>query len=212
MPNIDLESFIRTVGYVGVFAVIFSETGLLFGFFLPGDSLLFTAGFLASQDKLNIWILIPVCFIAAVAGNATGYYIGHRWGRGLYDRPDSRFFRRAHLMKAEAFFAQQGGKAIILAQFIPIVRTFTPVVAGTAAMPYSRFFTFNVIGAALWAAGIPLAGYILGDSIPGIDKYLLPIILLIIVVSVAPTAIHLWRENGDDIKAEARRRWAERRA
>ncbi len=195
MPHLDLEHFIKTIGLIGVAAVVFAETGLMIGFFLPGDSLLFTAGFLASQGYLNIWVLLPLCFVAAVAGDATGYWIGHRFGRTLYQRPDSRLFKQEHLVKAEAFFEKHGGKAIVLGRFMPIVRTFVPVVAGTAQMTYRHFATYNVVGALLWAVGVTLAGYILGDQIPGIDKYLLPIIAVIVVASVAPSAIHIWRER-----------------
>jgi membrane-associated protein len=202
MPHFDLEELIRAVGYVGMFAIIFAETGLLVGFFLPGDSLLFTAGFLASQDYLNIWILLPVCFVAAVVGDAVGYWIGHRFGRALYQRPDSRLFKQEHLHKAHEFFEKHGGKAIVLGRFMPIVRTFVPVVAGTAEMTYRHFATYNVVGAVAWAIGVTLAGYILGDTIPGIDKYLLPIIGVIIVASVLPSAYHIWRERSRKPAAE----------
>ncbi len=205
MPHFDLESLIRTAGYLGLFAIIFAETGLLIGFFLPGDSLLFTAGFLASQDYLNIWLLVTVCFAAAVTGDAVGYAFGNRVGRRLFQRPESRLFRPEYLRRAEVFFEQHGGKAIILARFMPIVRTFVPIIAGVGAMRYPRFAAFNVIGALLWAVGLPIAGYFLGKSIPNVDRYLLPIILLIIVVSIAPTAIHVWRENGAEISALVRR-------
>ena len=206
MPHFDLEALIETVGYVGLFCIIFAETGLLVGFFLPGDSLLFTAGFLASQDLLNIWILIPVCFVAAVIGDAVGYYIGNRYGRRLFQREESRFFKPQYLLKAEAFFREKGGMAIILARFMPVVRTFVPVVAGIGSMKYRDFVTYNVVGAVLWAIGLPLAGYFLGSAIPSVDRYLLPIVGLIVVVSIAPSAIHIWRENGDEIKAAVRQR------
>ncbi len=205
MPHFDLESLIRAVGYVGLFVIIFAETGLLVGFFLPGDSLLFTAGFLASQNYLNIWILVPVCFVAAVTGDAVGYAFGHRVGRSLFRRPESRLFKPQYLVKAEAFFERHGGKAVVLARFMPIVRTFVPIIAGVGAMRYPRFALFNVIGAVLWAIGVPFAGYFLGQAIPSVDKYLLPIIVVIILVSLAPSVIHVWRENGDQIKAGARR-------
>ena len=213
MPHFDLRDLIETVGLIGLFVIIFAETGLLVGFFLPGDSLLFTAGVLASQDLFNIWLLIAVCFVAAVTGDAVGYAFGHRVGRRLFQRPESRFFKPAHLMKAEAFFQQHGGKAVILARFLPVVRTFVPVVAGVGAMPYRRFAAFNVVGAVLWAIGLPVGGYYLGEVIPEdqVDRYLLPIIFLIIVASIAPTAIHIWRESGDEIKAEVRRRLLARR-
>ncbi len=210
MLPVDLEGLIRAVGYLGIFGIIFAETGLLVGFFLPGDSLLFTAGFLASQDYLNIYLLMGVSFVAAVVGDATGYAIGHRVGRRLFRKPESLLFKPDHLDRAEAFFIKHGGKAIIIARFLPIVRTFIPVVAGVGAMSYSRFLSYNVIGAVLWAMGVTLAGYFLGSAIPSVDRYLLPIILGIIIVSVLPTAIHVWRESGDQIKSTARRAWRER--
>ncbi|MGI8484485.1 MAG: VTT domain-containing protein [Thermomicrobiales bacterium] len=212
LPGVDLESFIRTVGYVGMFAIIFAETGLLVGFFLPGDSLLFTAGFLASQGYLDISMLLVVCFVAAVVGDATGYAIGRNYGRKLFEREDSKLFRKEYLLRAEQFFVKHGGKAVILARFIPIVRTFVPVVSGMGAMEYRRFAFFNVTGALLWAVGVTLAGYFLGTTIPNIDRYLLPIIFLILVVSILPPVIHIWRENGDQIKAFARTKLEERKA
>jgi len=214
MPHFDLENLIRTVGYVGLFAIIFAETGLLIGFFLPGDSLLFTAGFLASQGYLEIWLLVPICFVAAVVGDAVGYAFGNRVGRGLFRRPESRFFRPEHLIRAERFFERHGGKAVILARFLPVVRTFVPIVAGVGAMRYPRFAAFNLIGGVLWAIGLPCAGYFLGSAIPSVDRYLVPIVLLIIAVSIAPTVIHVWRESGDEITAAVRRQlrhYAERR-
>ena len=206
MPHFDdLENLIRTVGYVGLFAIIFAETGPLIGFFLPGDSLLFTAGFLASQGYLDIWLLVPICFVAVVVGDAVGYAFGHRVGRGLFRRPESRFFRPEHLIRAEQFFERHGGKAVILARFLPVVRTFVPIVAGVGAMRYPRFAAFNLIGGVLWAIGLPCVGYFLGSAIPSVDRYLVPIVLLIIAVSIAPTAIHVWRESGEEIAAAVRR-------
>lgn len=212
MLHFDLEEIIRTVGYAGVFAIVFAETGLLIGAFLPGDSLLFTAGFLASQDYFNIWLLVPLCFVAAIAGDATGYSIGHKFGRSLFRKEESRFFKPAYLVKSEAFFEKHGGKAIIIARFMPIVRTFAPVIAGVSAMQYRKFAVYNVVGAVFWAIGVTVAGYFLGKTIPSVDKYLLPIIALIVAVSIAPSAIHIWRENGDEIKAWARAELAKRRA
>ena len=204
LPGFELEELIKTIGYLGLFAIIFAETGLLVGFFLPGDSLLFTAGFLASQDYLNIWLLIVVCFVAAVTGDAVGYAFGHRVGRGLFRRPEALLFRPQYLLKAEAFFDRHGGKAVIIARFLPIVRTFVPIIAGVGAMRYPRFALFNVIGAVLWAIGLPFGGYFIGSAIPSVDRYLVPVILLIIVASIAPTVIHVWRESGDEIKTVAR--------
>ena len=205
MLPVDLNSFLQTVGYVGIWLIIFAETGLLIGFFLPGDSLLFTAGFLASQGHFNIEVLILVCFTAAVIGDAVGYSFGIRVGRGLFEKPDSRYFKQIYLLKAETFFEQHGGKAVIFARFVPIVRTFVPVVAGASRMPYRYFATYNVVGALLWAVGVTLLGYFLGERIPGVDKYLIPAILLMMTVSLLPTMIHIWREHGDDILLATRK-------
>jgi membrane-associated protein len=191
----DLTDFVRTVGYAGIFVIVFAESGLLLGFFLPGDSLLFTAGFLASQGRLEIWIVAPLCFVAAVFGDALGYWIGRRLGRRLFEREDSGFFKRHHLEQAEHFFEVHGGKAIILARFLAVIRTFTPVVAGAAGMQYRRFATYNAVGAFLWAVGVSVAGYELGSRIPGIDRYLLPIVAVVIAVSALPGAIHLLRQR-----------------
>lgn len=212
MLHLDIEALVRAAGYVGLAAIVFAESGLLVGFFLPGDSLLFTAGFLASQNLLDIRVLLPLLFVAAVVGDAVGYAFGNRVGRRLYQRPNSRFFKQHHLLRAEQFFLRHGGKAVVLARFLPVVRTFTPVIAGAGAMPYRRFAAFNVIGALLWAVGVTLGGYYLGRLIPDVDRYLLPIIVLIIFVSVLPSAIHVWRESGDEITAWARGRLARRRA
>jgi membrane-associated protein len=200
---VDLQSFIETVGYIGVALIVFAESGLLVGFFLPGDSLLFTAGFLASQGHFNIWVLATLCFIAAVTGDAVGYYFGHKVGRGLFLREDSRFFKKKYLVRAEEFFERNGGKAIFLARFIPVVRTFTPIVAGAAAMRYRDFFVYNAMGGLAWAVGITVAGYQLGSRIPDVDKYLLPIIAVIIIVSVAPGAWHMYREMRESKREEA---------
>lgn len=188
--HVDLVSLIKVVGYVGVFSIVFAESGLLIGFFLPGDSLLFTAGFLASQGFLDIKILIIGCFIAAVAGDSVGYLIGHKLGRKLFTKEDSIFFHKKHLERAQSFYEKHGGKTIVLARFIPIVRTFAPIVAGIGAMSYKKFIFFNLFGAVLWAIGVTLAGYFLGSLIPDVDKYLLPIIAIIVVVSILPALHH----------------------
>lgn len=204
MLPVDLNHLIETIGYFGIFLIIFAETGLLIGFFLPGDSLLFTAGFLASQDILNIWILVPVCVIAAILGDATGYSLGKRYGRGYFNKPESRLFKPRNLLLAEEFFEKHGGRAIILARFIPFARTFVPVIAGISRMSYRHFATYNIVGGVLWGAGLTLLGYFLGNAIPSVDHYLLPVIALILFVSVLPSAYHLWKENGDKIKYIAR--------
>lgn len=188
---LDLVELIQAGGYLGLFAIVFAESGLLFGVFLPGDSLLFTAGFLASQGFLSLPLVIVTCVAAAILGDAIGYAFGRRVGRRLFERCDSRWFKRKHLLAAEAFYEKHGGKAIVIARFLPVVRTFAPIVAGVGDMRYRRFALFNVAGAVLWGAGVTAAGYLLGNAIPDIDRYLLPMILAIIVVSALPGLAHL---------------------
>lgn len=191
-----MEEFIRTIGYLGVFAIIFAESGLLVGFFLPGDSLLFTAGFLASLNPpvFSLPVLLVGFFLAAVIGDSVGYAFGRRVGVKLFQRENSLLFNQKNILRAQAFYEKHGGKAIVLARFIPIVRTFAPIVAGIGTMHYPRFLAFNLVGGLLWAVGVTLAGYFLGSAIPDIDRYLLPIVALIVIVSVTPAALHLLRE------------------
>lgn len=193
----DLTSIITTAGYFGIFAVIFAESGLLIGFFLPGDSLLFTAGFLAYQGTFSLPALCLICGVAAILGDSVGYMFGRRVGRRLFMRPDSTFFKKKHLDAAEAFYEKHGSKTIVLARFMPIVRTFAPIVAGISNMHYPRFVTFNIVGGLLWGCGVTIAGYLLGNLIPreDIDKYLLPIIIAIVVISLLPSVLHIWRDE-----------------
>lgn len=191
----DLISFIKAAGVLGVGGVVFAESGLLIGFFLPGDSLLFTAGFLASQGYLNIVFLVTVTFIAAVVGDSVGYSIGRRVGPKIFIKEESILFNPAQVKKAEIFFEKHGAKAIILARFIPIVRTFVPVIAGVGNMKYTFFLINNIIGAVLWAVGVTLGGFYLGKIVPNVDRYLLPIIILIIFVSLMPTVIHVLKDK-----------------
>ena len=186
-----VEHLIETVGTIGLFAIVFAESGLLIGFFLPGDSLLFTAGLLASQGKLSLPVILVGCFVAAVAGDQVGYAFGNRVGPALFRRPESRFFKHENVEKAQAYFDKYGVKTIVLARFIPIVRTFAPIVAGVGQMNYSTFVRFNIIGGFIWAVGVTMVGYILGDTIPDIDKYLLPVIGLIILLSVIPVILEV---------------------
>lgn len=189
--HFDLVELIRTAGYLGVFTIVFLESGLMIGFFFPGDSLLFTAGFLASQGVLDIKILIIGCFLAAIAGDSLGYYIGQKFGRKLFQKENSIWFHKDHLTRAQRFYDKHGGKTIILARFVPVVRAFAPVVAGAGKMNYKRFITFNLVGGVLWAIGITSAGYYLGSLIPDVDKYLLPIVGLIIFTSILPGLHHV---------------------
>jgi membrane-associated protein len=181
---------------IGLFLIIFAETGLLFGFFLPGDSLLFTAGILASQGNLNIAVIALGCFLAAVVGDQVGYTIGHRAGPPLFRRPDSRIFKQRYVDRTKEFFDKHGPKTILLARFVPIVRTFAPVLAGVGEMNRRTFTTYNVVGGFIWGVGVTVAGYILGEAIGSdIDKYLLPIIALIVVLSILPPLIEMLRER-----------------
>ncbi len=190
----DLAEIIKAIGYVGVFGIVFAESGLFFGFFLPGDSLLFTAGFLASQGFFDISILTILVVVGAISGDSVGYWFGRKMGQKVFNKKDSFFFKKDHLDKAHAFYEKHGGKTIILARFMPMVRTFAPIVAGAANMTYRKFISYNVIGGLLWGAGVTLAGYVLGNTIPNADKYLLPIIFVIIAVSVTPPAYHVLKE------------------
>lgn len=187
----DLVELIKAVGYLGLLGIIFAESGLLVGFFLPGDSLLFTAGFLASQGLLSLPVVIFVCFIGAVLGDSFGYGFGRRVGPAIFKRDDSALFHKDHLARARRFYQQYGGKTIVLARFIPVVRTFAPILAGVGHMAYRRFLGYNIVGAVLWAIGLPLVGYFLGNIIPNVDRYLLPIIALIIILSVLPGIVHV---------------------
>ncbi|MBI3442422.1 MAG: VTT domain-containing protein [Candidatus Sungbacteria bacterium] len=193
--HIDLVSFAKTVGIIGIFLVTFAESGLFIGFFLPGDSLLFTAGFLASQGFFSIGLLMPLCFFAAVLGDSVGYSFGRRVGKKMFTKEDSLLFRKNHLHRASEFYERHGGKTIILARFMPIVRTFAPIVAGTAQMRYASFLFYNIIGGLLWAVGLTGLGYFLGSAIPDVDRYLLPIIGAIIFVSITPPALHMWKQR-----------------
>lgn len=205
MPDIfNVESFVQSSGQlialIALFSIIFAETGLLIGFFLPGDSLLFTAGILSSQGYLNIFILVPVLFIAAVSGDTVGYLFGHKVGRRLFHRKESFLFRKDHLMKAEIFYEKHGGKTIILARFIPVVRTFAPIVAGISQMHYRTFITYNLIGAIIWAIGLPVLGYFLGKLIPNIDRYLLPLIGFIVILSIIPPILEILKSEEQRVK------------
>jgi membrane-associated protein len=187
----DIIAFVKAAGYFGIFAIVFAESGLLVGFFFPGDSLLFTAGVLASANVLDIRILVPLIFSAAILGDNLGYFIGRKAGEKLFQREDSFFFRRSNVEKTKIFFERHGARAIILARFVPVVRSIAPVFAGVGQMRYRRFFLYDFFGGILWACGLPIAGYFLGNTVPNIDEYLLPIIGVIIFISLLP-AIKLW--------------------
>ncbi len=198
MSFLDPRVLIETFGYVGLFVIVFAESGLFFGFFLPGDSLLLTAGLFAYTGVLNIWIILPLVFVAAVLGDNVGYWFGRKAGPPLFTREGSLLFRPKNLEAAKHFYDQHGGKTIIIARFMPFIRTFAPIVAGAVNMNYRSFMLYNLIGGAIWGIGVTLAGYLLGSLFPPevLDRYFTLIVIAVIVISVLPTAIHLWRENG----------------
>jgi membrane-associated protein len=191
---LDPTFLITTLGLFGVFGIVFAESGLLIGFFLPGDSLLFTAGFLASQGYFNILILAAGSAVAAIVGDSVGYWVGAKMGPRVFNRPNSRWLNPRHVERTQEFYNIHGKKTIILARFIPIVRTFAPVMAGVGKMEYPIFLSYNIVGGLLWGAGMPLAGYFLGKIIPSADKYLLPIIAVIIIVSLIPALKHFLKK------------------
>jgi membrane-associated protein len=193
--GVDMVEAIKTIGYVGLFGIVFAETGLFLGFFFPGDSLLFVAGVLAAQGFFSLPILLIILFIAAFTGNMVGYWFGAFVGPKIFSREDSLFFRKSHILKAQAFYERYGAKTIVLARFIPIVRTFAPIVAGVAKMHYGTFALFNFIGALLWSVGLTTAAYYLGGLIEDIDRYLLPIVIFIIGASVLPGVFEYWRSR-----------------
>ncbi len=190
---LDPMFLIKAAGLVGVLAIVFAESGLFFGFFFPGDSLLFTAGFLASQGILPIVWLVVGCFIAAAVGDSVGYAFGKAVGEKFFNRDDSLFFKKRYAEEARLFYEKHGASAIFLARFIPIVRTFAPIAAGVGLMKYRTFIIFNVAGGFVWSFGFILAGYFLGRTVPGIDQYILPIVLLIIIISILPGLFRLRR-------------------
>lgn len=186
----DLVLLIKTVGYLGLFGIIFAESGLFLGFFLPGDSLIFTAGFLASQGFLNVWVLTVITFSAAILGDSFGYAMGKKFGPKIFNKQDSFLFHRDHLEKARIFYEKYGGKTIVLARFLPVIRTFVPILAGVGNMEYKSFVFFNILGAIIWAIGMTWLGYFFGNTVPNADQYIVPIVIAIIILSSLPTITH----------------------
>ena len=185
----DIKELVRWAGYPGLAMIVFSETGLLVGFFLPGDSLLITAGVFAAAGYFDITVLILLLIAAAVLGDATGYFIGRKGGQALYARGESRFFKRSHLLKMKEFYEQYGPITIVLARFMPLARTFAPVVAGIAEMKYRRFASYNIIGGVAWITSMLLIGYFLGSTIPNIDKNIHYVIIIVVFLSLLPGII-----------------------
>jgi membrane-associated protein len=193
----DVQQLVRLGGYVGLTAIIFAETGLLVGFFLPGDSLLVTAGLLSTQPQfgLNMWLLGAMLTVAAILGNTVGYAIGWYSGPKLFKRDDSLLFKKKHLIRAHEFFVKHGGKALVIARFMPIVRTFVPVVAGLGRMPLRSYTAYNVLGAVLWIWSMLFIGYFLGRLIPGVENHITKVILVVIFLSLLPGLISWQRER-----------------
>ena len=190
---LDPIFIIKTLGVVGIILIVFAETGLFFGFFFPGDSLLFTAGIFASQGFFSITILLVGCIISAIIGDSVGYWSGKKYGRKLFDRDAGFFFKKKRLYDAEIFYEKHGKSTIIIARFVPIIRTFAPIVAGIGNMQYSHFISYNIFGGIVWVSLVLLSGYFLGGMIPNPDAYIIPIAFLITVISSLPVIIKMIR-------------------
>lgn len=205
IPGFDLVDIIITLGIFAIIFVIFAESGLLIGFFLPGDSLLFTAGalfytgVLPGNLPISLHLFVLLLFIAAVLGDTVGYWFGRKTGPHIFKKPDARIFKQAHVTQAQAFYEKHGGKTIIIARFIPIVRTFAPIIAGVGGMEYKRFLSYNIIGGFVWTFGITYLGYFAGQAFVAagvdIDHVILPLAALIILISVLPPAIHILKDK-----------------
>jgi membrane-associated protein len=188
---VDLPQLLLSASYLGIFAIVFAESGLLIGFFLPGDSLLITAGILAQQGSLHLAGTMLAVALGAIIGDSTGYFIGRRFGPAVFSRPDSRLFRPEYVERTQAFFGRYGGFSLVLARFVPVVRTVAPTLAGVGKMPYARFLIYNVVGGLLWATSVPLLGYWLGGLIPNLDRYILLVVGVAVVLSLIPVGLEL---------------------
>lgn len=191
MHMFDVNHLVQTGGLLLIGAIVFAESGLLIGFFLPGDTLLFSAGFFASQGNPSLPALIAVVVLAAIVGDNVGYMFGKKTGKRIFRKHDGILFRQEYIQRAEKFYEDHGGKTIILARFVPIVRTFAPVVAGIGNMSRKKFMAYNIIGGSLWGAGVTLLGYTLGSRIKNIDKYLLPAMLFATLLTFGPAIWHI---------------------
>ncbi|MCE2902267.1 MAG: VTT domain-containing protein [Gemmatimonas sp.] len=201
----DLPALVQWAGYVGLTLIIFAETGLLVGFFLPGDSLLVTAGLLAADPAfgLDVWLLGGILTVAAIVGDTVGYNVGKATGPRIFTREDSLLFHKDHLLRAQAFYEKHGGKTIIIARFMPIVRTFAPVVAGVGRMEYRAFLMYNVVGGVLWIWSMLLTGFILARTVPGVAKHVEKVILVVVFLSILPGIIAWLRDRKAKAKAAA---------
>jgi membrane-associated protein len=191
----SLDDLVRWGGYVVLTAIVFTETGLLVGFFLPGDSLLITAGLVAATGHLNIWWLNGLLIVAAIVGDSVGYAIGRRVGPRLFTRPKSLLFNPRHVERTRAFYERHGARTIVIARFVPIVRTFAPVVAGVGEMQYRRFVFYNVAGGIAWVTSMTWAGYLLGQAVPNIGDHIHILVGIVILLSLIPIAVELVRER-----------------
>ena len=201
LPSVG--EIIRWGGVLAITLIVFAETGLLVGFFLPGDSLLVTAGVFAANGDLSLTSLLTIVPLAAIVGDAVGYQIGKRAGSALYSRPDSRFFRRSHLLKAHAFYEKHGGKTIVIARFVPIIRTFAPTIAGAADMSYRKFATYNIAGGIGWVLSMVLLGYALGRSVPDLEKHIHIVIAVVILLSIAPPVVEVIRHRREQARSRS---------
>lgn len=188
---LDPTHLLLTASYLGIFLITFAESGLLLGFFLPGDSLLLTAGILAQQGKLHLAGIMAAAALGAVIGDSTGYFIGRRFGPAVFSRQNSRFFRPEYVERTEAFFKKHGGVSLILARFVPVVRTVAPTFAGVGRMPYLHFLAYNVVGGVLWAVIVPGLGFWLGGLIPNLDRYILLVVGVAVLLSLIPVGLEL---------------------
>lgn len=193
--HMSLLELVTSVGYIGLFIIIFAESSLFFGFFLPGSSLLFTAGVLSGQGFFNIYILVTVLAIAGILGDSFGYWFGSKVGPAIFSKENTRFFNNKHLKQTELFYKKHGSKAVVIARFIPIVRTFVPILAGVGKMQYHLFFIYNVVGAILWSVGVTSAGFFLGKSIPNIEHYILPLVAVVIFISIIPIILEYFKKD-----------------
>jgi len=191
----NLPELVQWAGLFGITAIVFAETGLLFGVFLPGDSLLVTAGLLSARGYLNVYHLAPALTLAAIVGNSVGYFIGRATGPRIFNRENSLFFNKKHAMRAHDFFEKHGRKTVVIAQFMPIIRTFSPVIAGVGGMSIKDFMTFNVLGAVLWIWSMLGIGYFLGSYIPGVDQHIEIVVVIVVFISLLPGLIGSYRSR-----------------
>lgn len=201
----NFTHLLETGGLLALFLIIFAESGMMVGFFFPGDTLLFSAGILAASGTLSVAEVVAVVAFAAILGDNVGYHIGRHFGRRLFSKPDGFIFRKQYIDRAEKFYEKYGSKTMLLAHFVPVVRTFAPVTAGAGNMPLAKYMLYDAIGDSAWAVFVTLAGYFIGSRIPGIENLIEPILLMIVVVSLAPTIYHLVRDP--KIREAVRRRF-----